>query len=524
VRGASEPIRTPDPCFARFNQLPEGEPERAAAPGALDHLQLRRFLNALRLQLWWRDALVVAAVSGVAGALIGAAVVVWPARPAWLILATSAIGALIAVARRPSVLRAARIADRQLSTSSRLATAAEVLEGCLGGRLALAQLDDAWRLASAIRPWHAYPQAWRRVRAAGLALSSSLLLMALSLCGVLTPLNFPGLAAATPEATPSQTLEAAATTGALAALPLDPSSNPAAAAQTLDELEAAAAQSRVAEAALQKLADALRPTSAARDVGDALQSGHYDDAANKLATLGVDADQLSRVSKRELGNAMQRAAYDTAKLDPPLAIAEEAVARTLNHQVYTETKQALENLASTVTATKNGIVSQDALAKSLQQVQQQAPAHAGGGGDAPSYIPDTPGAEPNPVGLVRGAPSTIQVPGPEGDPRTADRSSAGLDPGGDPLGELAARLNVPPVDVPIDTQLANDTGRDKPNPAAPTVKISDTTQNGVQPSGVAQPDDPVQDVAEQTIEPTAQRDAVRSFFKPAGTRTQTEAP
>ena len=68
---------------------------------------------------------------------------------------------------------------------------------------------------------------------------------------------------------------------------------------------------------------------------------------------------------------MARVAYDSAKLDPPLAVAEESVARALNRQVYTETRAALENLARTVSDTKRGVVSQEALAQSLEQLQNQ---------------------------------------------------------------------------------------------------------------------------------------------------------
>ena len=193
---------------------------------------------------------------------------------------------------------------------------------------------------------------------------------------------------------------------------LDPSTNPAAAAQTLEDLQAAAAQSEANEAALQKLGDALRGTAAARDVGEALRRGDYDDASNKLVALGRDADQLSRISKRELANAMQRVAYDSRTLDPPLAVAEDAVARALNRQVYTETRSSLENLARTVTDTKKGVVSQESLAKSLEQLQQQertTPAGGGGqcGGSADDVCYDsTPGEEPKQAGLVRGASST----------------------------------------------------------------------------------------------------------------------
>jgi hypothetical protein len=82
-------------------------------------------------------------------------------------------------------------------------------------------------------------------------------------------------------------------------------------------------------------------------------------------------------------------------------------------------------------------------------------------------------------------------------------------------------LDLPATDVNVDTQLANDQGRNKPNPQAPTVKISDTSQKGVRASDVQQPGDPVQDVAEQTIEPTAARDAVRTFFKSSPDTAQT---
>jgi hypothetical protein len=510
--------------------------------GRIDHAELRRFLYALRLQLWWRDALAVAAASAAVGALIGVVALVWPTRQqylgdgtlaaAWLMLVALAVGLLVAAIRRPSVLRAARVADRQLSTASRLATAAEVLQGNLGGALAPAQLDDAWRTASAITPWHAFPQGWRGVQVALAAVAISLVVLALSLGGVLSPLDVSGLSpSAAPGATAgtdqSQLADAAAATDAQA-LPLDPSSNPAAAAQTLEELQAAAAQSQAAEAALQKLGDALRGTAAARDVGEAIRRGDYDEASTKLNNLGRDADQLSRISKRELANTMTKVAYDSAKLDPPLAVAEDSVAKALNRQVYSETRAALERLARTVTDVKKGVVSQEDLAKSLDQLQQQptTPTGGGGGGDSPDneYYPDIPGEEPKQAGLVRGATSSIQVPGPEGDPRTANRADAGLNPGGDPLGDLASRLNVPPIDISVEAQLANDKGRDKANPAAPTVKISDTNQNGVRTSNVAQPGDPVQDVAEQTIEPTANRDAVRAFFKSAGDTAQPQTP
>jgi hypothetical protein len=262
-------------------------------------------------------------------------------------------------------------------------------------------------------------------------------------------------------------------------------------------------------------------------VGEALRAANYDDAATKLNRLGQESDQLSRLSKRELANAMARAAVDSAGLDPPLAVAEERAARALNRQIYSETRTSLENLARAVGDAKKGIISQEALAQELDQLQQQQQP-GGGGGDIgeseQAYIPDIPGEQPKQVGLVQGLGSTIQIPGPEGDPNKANRSSVGQEAGGDPLGDLTSRLNVPPLDIPVDMQLANDQGRNKPNPQAPTVKVSDTSQNGVRPSDTVQPGEPVQDLAEQSVEPTEQRDSVRAFFKAAGdTSTSTTA-
>jgi hypothetical protein len=305
---------------------------------------------------------------------------------------------------------------------------------------------------------------------------------------------------------------------------MDQSANAAAAAQTLEDLQSQAAQSQAAQAALQKLGDALRPTAAARDIGEALRAGNYDDASTKLESLATQSDQLSRLSKRELANAMERAAVDSSKLDPPLAVAEDRVARALTRGIYTETRNTLQDLAKAVGDAKKGIISQEALAQELDKLQQQQAPTAGGGGDLgeseQGYIPNIPGEQPKQVGLVQGMSSTISIPGPEGDPNKTTHSGVGNEAGGDPLGDLSSRLDLPPVDVNVDTQLANDQGRNKPNPQAPTVKISDTSQKGVRPSEVVQPGDPVQDVAEQNLEPTQAREAVRTFFKSPGDAAQ----
>jgi hypothetical protein len=179
----------------------------------------------------------------------------------------------------------------------------------------------------------------------------------------------------------------------------------------------------------------------------------------------------------------------------------------------------LNDLAKAVGDAKQGVISQEALAQELAQLQQekqQPQAPGGGGGDIgesdQGYIPDIPGDQPQQAGIVQGIQSSISIPGPEGDPKTTQHSGVGTEAGADPIGDLTSRLDVQPVDVNVDAQLANDQGRNKASPNAPVVKISDASQNGVQPSDVVRPGDPVQDVAERVVEPTEQRSAVRTFF------------
>lgn len=478
-------------------------------PGRIDHHELRRFLAELRLQLWWRDALVVVASAALIGALLFALV------SSWLIVVCLALAVAAGVLRRPTVVRAARAADRQLRTSNRLATAAEVLGGQLGGPLAPAQLADAWQTVGALSTWRALPRTWRQVQLAAGVLAVAITVVGLSIRGVFTPVDLTTLvrfepvvdSAVAPIAVDDQSaIETDATT--------------AAAPQSMDDLQSRAARSQAAEAALQHLADRLRTTAAARDIGDALRNGNSDDAIAKLNSLGTQSDQLSRASKRELGAAMEKAAVDSTKVDPALAVAEDRVARALARNTYAETRSAMQDLARAITDARNGVISQQTLARELDQLEQRQQtgttgAAAGDLGEDEGYIPNVPGDVPAQAGIVQGGSSTISVPGPEGDPNTASHSAVGQETGGDPFGDLTSRLDVSGNKLSVQAQVSSDQGRSglKARPGAPVVKISDAPQNGVTPSDVAQPSEPVQATAEQSVEPTSRRTSVRSFFK-----------
>src|ERR1700704_3317807 len=82
-------------------------------------LQLRRYLDALRLQLWWREGLFSLSRGVAAGAVLAFALSMWSQEPSGVysplaVVALFAAGSLLhGFTRRPSVLRAARQADRQ---------------------------------------------------------------------------------------------------------------------------------------------------------------------------------------------------------------------------------------------------------------------------------------------------------------------------------------------------------------------------------------------------------------------------
>src|SRR6202022_1989894 len=102
---------------------------------------------------------------------------------------------------------------------------------------------------------------------------------------------------------------------------------PASEARALDvvsprELQQARAHSATEQAALALLADQLRKTAAARDIGQALQRGDVAQANVLLDQLAQDSDQLSQTAKQELAGALLNASKGTAALDNQLAAAE----------------------------------------------------------------------------------------------------------------------------------------------------------------------------------------------------------
>jgi len=133
-------------------------------------VQLRRYLDELRQQLWWREGL----FSLSRGVAVGASAGAMPSsrcKPSGVysplaVVALFAAGSLLhGFTRRPTVLRAARqrIDKRSLRNSS--FTAAEILNGGIGGGLVRLQLADASRLSASVQARQRVSSKWNRALA-----------------------------------------------------------------------------------------------------------------------------------------------------------------------------------------------------------------------------------------------------------------------------------------------------------------------------------------------------------------------
>jgi hypothetical protein len=298
---------------------------------------------------------------------------------------------------------------------------------------------------------------------------------------------------------------------------LEPTAAPAPIAETPSEPPL---RTPAAEAALARLGDALRPTTAAHDVAESLQRGDSDEAAERLRELARASDQLSTPARRELARALDNAGRATQPLSEPLAQAEQAAGVALTRMQYEPERAALETLAQRVEQTGNNTLPPE-IAKSMQSAAAESaeskPGAAQGGGEE----------DPNaPVGNEKGTrpgQEAIQSSNGKGEDIIASpvnarsrlgRISAGLEVGGNPVGDPTNPLGVGGVPLPLDNVFADDRGRGPAKPDAPVVKITDSPQSDVDKPGVHQVGEPLQVASEQTRETPSRRQVVRTFFDP----------
>jgi len=499
-----------------------------------EQLQLREYLRALRIQLWWREALTLLATSvGVAAAAVAAAAVLdlqAATIQAGLLVVLGAC--LLAFVRRPSIERAARVADQHARLENRLATAQVILDGRLKGELAALQLADTWRVCRSHNPRRIFRALNRSVLVAiGGAIAASIAASmivgnAVHLRSAIEALIEPappiadGAAATPPDAALAQ-LDSAS--GVSPTIQADDSAA-LTTARLRERLQQQNAQSRAFEDAAAKLAASLRATAAAQDVAASLERGDYAKAAAQLADLGRESDQLSAGAKQQLARVLMQASRDSSNLDATLSIAEQDAARALARADYVSGRKGLERLADVIASRQRALTSSADIARALQQLQRLDSARTGnqascGGGDEYGGPVDCSAGPVYSTGAMRsveqsgGAPSAVAGSGDVG-------RGGGYAVGGgntSPLGDAVIRLDAPgDVVVQVDLSPASAQGRGgQPDPKATTTIISQVDQKDVVLNGALQSSEPITDPTESTIVSPARDGVVREFFQAA---------
>jgi hypothetical protein len=500
---------------------------------AHDAPEIAALLEPLRRRLWWQSGaqLVLRALCLVLGALLIDAtlavlgIAALPG-PRVALAATGLVMAalLVALLRPPSLLATARRLDRHAGLAERLGTAVELAAQDAPGPSGVIQMADAAAYVRALPATAVVPLTGTRhyaVLAVGLALLAAGMTLLAGLPdgtpGGLVPLR-QLLEAVTGKVSPAREeshapaathtevdarlaplfQELDALRGNEAGLsPEEVAAQRAAAAQRLADLATA---SRAQQQALAELARALQGTAAGRDVADNLMQGDYQRAADALAALGRESDQLSPAGRRQLAEALRQAQSGLRPLSPEMADRAQRAAQALNGRDYRRTEQALSDLASAVAEAGQGVMPQSDLGMLGDALTEQ-------GADLYAALAA--------LGEM-GTEGAAQAQGPGNGP-----------PGNGPPGTLpgvatsaeASRLGAPGAPVPLDNlpSLDGAPSVQPPDPDRPSVlaPISiGATSGGAPAAGSA----PLTATGETAAVPTERREVVRGYFGNDGGR------
>jgi ribosomal protein S20 len=524
---------------------------QAAAPPAeqLAIARLPGYIRALQTRLWGQRALTLLLRGGatVAGLLLLArllaALGAAGAADAVLLLAgMAAMGVVVAAVRsRPSEQAAARAADRALDLRERLSTALELSQAGVSSNLAALQLADAaavagrYRPAEAVRPLVHWRDVLLAVLASGLAVVTWVALPDLSGWG-----RAPGQAASERPAEVSPTDLTENNVGDILASieetrrraqarQIDPTEAARLLAQAEARLNARLEASTREQQNLQQLADQLRRTAVGQEVAGAIDRGDYSGAADQLNQLARESDQLSPQARRELAQALERAAQQTQQ-NAGLREAERRAAQALNRGDYRETERAMRNLGDQIAMAGREVVPQNELGRAqsrLDQARQELglggnqgdeeqgqPARTGqpaAGGQQPgrNASGSQPGTQP---GQNRpGSSGQEAQPGQQGQPPGSGNQRSGELPQQENRG--SDRLGV--GGRPLELESPDSAGQLRPSTGQGEQRGSQLLP--VRPAtgmGVAQPTDPVESPADFTRVSPERRPAVRSYFTP----------
>lgn len=467
-------------------------------------------------------------------------------------------GLFVALRQRITLLETARLADRAGGLREQLATATELILRGDNRPLARAQIrratDLAWQLdAAALFPWQLPTRDGLAVAATGGLVALLVLLASLRLT---LPWGLPGTGAevaSTPvpgeeyavvPATGDYTLleygdPAAVTTSALDELRRQLESqnlSPEEIAQRLAQAEQEILQrnllaSRQREA-LTTLAEVLSDNSVTADVAASLRKGEYEQAAQQMAEIGRQAQQLSPRARADLARKLQEAATRVAPANPDLAQRLAQAARSLA-QGNPPPEQALRDLGEGIKQTAEAMRGQG------------DPSQLGDPGQAldPSQIEQLAGALPNPADMeALGDPTgdmSMLANGhgqtdPNGQPSAtggsgqdlaagADGATTNLQPGeaaggagagpGNPAAAAAlSRLNALGKLLEIPGQASSGPGTLENDPRAPLVFSHDGSVTTLSSTSRPQSTTPINARGESNFVPWEKRPIVREYF------------
>lgn len=516
---------------------------------------LLAFAQALRARLWGRRAVrlglraVIGAAALVAAARFAAALGALGAADALLLLAGMVgVGGAIAAARsRPTAAEAARAADRSLGLRERLGTALELAADPRRGELAALQIADTGAQLAGRRPEEAFgPLVPQREMIAALVTVVVAFTVWVSLPDLSALVRFPfgGSPAAEPEpfaAALTTDLDENSVNDILSSIE---ETRRRAQERQIDQAEAqrqlndAAARlnarieaSNRQQQNLQALADQLRQTSTAQDIAGAIDRGDYSLASDLLNQLARESDQLSPQARRELAQALERAAQQTQQ-NTALRDAERRAAQALNRGDYQEIDRSMRNLGDQLGMAGRDVVSQSELGRAqsrLDQARQELGLGEGQGsgeqgmdgrGGQPAAGGQQPGdsargSQPgNMPGQNRAGPGGQEAqPGQQGPIQGVGNQRPGELPqvesaGGDRLG-VGGR--------PVQIEAPDSGGQLRPSDGQGEQRGSQlTTARPATGVGVAQPTDPVDSPADFTRIAPDRWSSVRSYFTPAG--------
>jgi hypothetical protein len=292
--------------------------------------------------------------------------------------------------------------------------------------------------------------------------------------------------------------------------------------QAEGELSRETQQSATDKSALDRLGQAFDQIAAGHPAAEALQRGDYERAAQEIANLGTESDQLSNEAKTQLAQALRAAANDSAN-SPELSQRERRAADALTGRDYDATRQALSDLGDQVRSRGQNVIPQSEQSRAWDQLNQErrAQGQPDSPGSArqqpPQQLQARPGQQPNQGRFQPGQQGQQGQQGQSNQPQPGNGNGSAPSQGGPP-GETAPDAPAPrldaqgkPVEVDVkpgqqpgskNGQTANDD--DKPKDDVGSISSTASGDPG-QVTSAAPP--------ELNSVPSGRRDIVRAYFQ-----------